>query len=1207
MKINNFGVVFLILSLLSCSDQSKEENQNGGLSNLTIPIPISITAKALSSGNLKAYVTCDVNQNERKPVDEINSNTGRVIATCAEIDLGEHSFRIEFEFESMKYGKTFVLATAQKSLNVVPGSNTLQFLNSEYKKDYDDDNDNLTNLDELNSGTDPTNPDTQVPDYLSITPPNNSILSASNQIVVVFDENMDTASSSLTLGGSMGGYSDGGAWSSGALTNDTLTIVPTSIWPDGPGQTISILVKDLAGNSASWDFNFDIDATVPAAANINISNGATIGQAQTIIINFSEAMDNTTLSISGDMAGESSSTWSTDQNASDTLSIAPSVTWSNGIGRSLIIDVADLAGNALATLNLNFSIDANSPMGTANPNSGTIINASQVITVTFNKAMDITSTSLSGSMAAESNGGVWSSSQLSNNTLTISPNTTWSSGGQTLLVNASDPLGNSAAIVSLNYSVDGQAPTVSSINIESGSVISTSQAIELIYNESMDTGSLSLSGSMIANSDNGIWSTSNANNDTLTISPTNAWNSGAGTIVVNASDLLGNSAIISLDYSVDTTPASYSVNVDSGSTIPGNQVITLVFSKSMNTSTTTLSGSMATASNGGAWSVSSITNDTLTIGPITNWSNGSGQNLSLSVLDLYGNISSFDAVYTVDAIIPTATPDPLSDSTINNSQVITVSFSEFMDEASLSLGGTMAANGNGGTWSVNSDTLTISPLNGWGGGTQTLSVNVDDLVGNSIALLNLSYTVDTVSAQATVDIASGSVISLTQAVTITFNEAMNPSTLQVTGSMSADSNGGVWSTGVATNDTLTIGPSPQWNEAPDQSLLIDVNDLAGNPTNVPLIYEANTNSIVFLTSVSGVGDLSTWPDAGGAIGLAAGDNICQTRANAAGLTGTFVAWLSDVNNDAYCRVSGLLGLVANNCDQSVLPGNAGPWVRTDGYPFSGSIDRLVTDNQVFTPIRLDETGTFVPYAQPLYFYAGTSTNGVGSGTSNNCGGWTDTTLGSSFGSPFLTSRRWSGSTFTGCNTIQRLACFESGPGIPLPQRTDFPAPGKTIFVTSTQGYGDLSTWTDAGGNVGVAAGDAICRARANAGGLANASNFKVWLSTSTISAKSRFVSTGPWVRPDGVPVANSMADLTDGEIFTSIAVDEFGNYIFAGVWTGTDDLGVATPNNCADWTDSASTATKGDSTSILGDRGWADNIPSSACNSPIVHLYCLED
>ena len=62
----------------------------------------------------------------------------------------------------------------------------------------------------------------------------------------------------------------------------------------------------------------------------------------------------------------------------------------------------------------------------------------------------------------------------------------------------------------------------------------------------------------------------------------------------------------------------------------------------------------------------------------------------------------------------------------------------------------------------------------------------------------------------------------------------------------------------------------------------------------------------FVTSSSGTGNLGSWPDAGsglpgvgGFVGLDAADAICQAHASRAGLSGTYVAWLSDASTDAY--------------------------------------------------------------------------------------------------------------------------------------------------------------------------------------------------------------------------------------------------------------------------------------------------------------------
>jgi hypothetical protein len=183
-------------------------------------------------------------------------------------------------------------------------------------------------------------------------------------------------------------------------------------------------------------------------------------------------------------------------------------------------------------------------------------------------------------------------------------------------------------------------------------------------------------------------------------------------------------------------------------------------------------------------------------------------------------------------------------------------------------------------------------------------------------------------------------------------------------------------------------------------------------------------------------------------------------------------------------------------------------------------------------------------------------------------------------------------------------CFETGTGAPLPS---FAATGKIAFITTVSGNGNLGSWPDAGGASGIAAGDAICQARATAAGLANAANFRAWLSDSSMDAKDRYTSDGPWVRPDGVKVAEDMADLTDGSLFTAITQDESGGYRGnTGAWTGTGTDGILTANICADWTDGTNAINGTGGRSSFAGRGWSD-MDTRTCDSTFEHLFCLED
>jgi hypothetical protein len=377
----------------------------------------------------------------------------------------------------------------------------------------------------------------------------------------------------------------------------------------------------------------------------------------------------------------------------------------------------------------------------------------------------------------------------------------------------------------------------------------------------------------------------------------------------------------------------------------------------------------------------------------------------------------------------------------------------------------------------------------------------------------------------------------------------------------------------------------------------------GGEDRPPVRPAAAAHLRVFVTSVTGTGDLSTWADAGGHTGLAAADAVCQARANSVGLAGTFRAWLSDNTDDAYCRIHNLGGKKADHCGQATLPVFAGPWVRMDGFPFGAGISELLDDGEVYAPVRYDEQGDLLP--DEFYF---TSTNGDGeldTLSPSACGDWTSAGPGTAWGgNTDDTTNLWTLGYGYSCSIAHRLLCMQTGAGPALPA---FAETGRTAFISSTAGSGDLSTWPGAGGLTGLAAGDAVCQARAEEAGLPNAARFRAWLSSSTSNAVDRITTNGPWVRLDGVRVASSRLDLTDGQLFSSINLTQNGYYLGNyGVWTGTDATGAGSASNCSDWTSDrdASLGTTGLAASAGND--WSAS-RSYTCDSAIFRLYCLED
>jgi hypothetical protein len=280
---------------------------------------------------------------------------------------------------------------------------------------------------------------------------------------------------------------------------------------------------------------------------------------------------------------------------------------------------------------------------------------------------------------------------------------------------------------------------------------------------------------------------------------------------------------------------------------------------------------------------------------------------------------------------------------------------------------------------------------------------------------------------------------------------------------------------------------------------------------------------IFLTSVAGNGNLSTWPDASGASGLAAADAICRARANAASLANAndYVALISDTTNDAYCRWHGAGGTLATNCGEATLPSGAGPWFRMDGLAAMDVAENAIgtppdDGGYVPRPIMFDEFGNLVPDTNVDIAFTATGVDGRWEGLGDACAGWTSDDA-SDFVAAASAYYGYSNVDIGGtlCDRTNRLVCLEKGrDGTALTRRR--PPSARIAFVTSSTGSGDLSTWPDAGGATSLAAGDAICRAHASRAQLPLADTYKAWLSTTSVDAVARFANDGPFYRVDGV-------------------------------------------------------------------------------------------
>jgi hypothetical protein len=280
------------------------------------------------------------------------------------------------------------------------------------------------------------------------------------------------------------------------------------------------------------------------------------------------------------------------------------------------------------------------------PKSGGDLQADGDIKIIFSDVMDPASLVLGGSLM---NGAVppyanidWTSTSIAEDTLTISPpGGYWDVGtGKTLTLECTPVIGLPVTL-DLGYSV------VSSVSANespsSGGTLAADGTVTLVFTREMNPASLQITGSADEstlilddkNNANVTWSSGTNANDTLTLTPKySIWERGTGmTLHVYCESALSSAVSVTRDLEYDV---SYTVQAGAspanGSTITGNEPITIQFGESMNPSYFKNAGGTIDAAPGSvgvAWSKTAYDNDTVTLTPsATIWQQGAGKTFS---------------------------------------------------------------------------------------------------------------------------------------------------------------------------------------------------------------------------------------------------------------------------------------------------------------------------------------------------------------------------------------------------------------------------------------------------------------------------------------------------------------------------------------------------------------------------------------------------
>lgn len=157
-----------------------------------------------------------------------------------------------------------------------------------------------------------------------------------------------------------------------------------------------------------------------------------------------------------------------------------------------------------------------------------------------------------------------------------------------------------------------------------------------------------------------------------------------------------------------------------------------------------------------------------------------------------------------------------------------------------------------------------------------------------------------------------------------------------------------------------------------------------------------------------------------------------------------------------------------------------------------------------------------------------------------------------------------------------------------------------VFLTSSTHDGNLG---------GLSGADAICQGLAASANLPG--TYRAWLSDDAQSPSTRFSqSSGPYHLLNGVVVASSWSDLTDGTLAAPITLAETGaTFDDPGfrAWTNTlvtGAAGGAFNENCEGWT-SAINGPHGDEGQVTATSDNWTEFGSGTCNN-LFHLYCFQ-
>lgn len=573
--------------------------------------------------------------------------------------------------------------------------------------------------------------------------------------------------------------------------------------------TITTGAKDVSGNGLATNFNWSfttIDQQPPTIIANSPANGATNVSVNTAVtVTFSEAMDATTINATNFTLKVTSSGAAVAgtviyNSATRIATFTPNSPLAAPVNYTATVStsVKDAAGNPLE-LNFQFAFttgDSTAPTVTATvpANLATNVPNNVVVSATFSEAMDpatinpstftlrVTATSalVTGTVAYTS----------ATNTATFTPSAPLASGTPytaTVTTGAKDISGNGLAA---NFSwtfitTDNVPPTVTAVSPANNATnVAVNSPVNITFSEAMDLTTMNTTNITVKNTTTSAavagTVTYNTTTNVATFTPNVPLANGTGytvTVTTGVKDLAGNAMASQFTSTFTTVSAPdtvaptvvTTVPVDGATSVATSTTVTVTFSEAMNASTIsattfTLKTTIGGTPVAGVVSYSAGTN-TATFTPTSPLANNISYTATVTggasgVKDVAGNPLVANKVFTFTTIADTTSPTVLSTSPTNGatgisvSSVVTVTFSEAMDSATVGAAGTFTLKVTAGsvdvpgtvTYNTTTHIATFTPtavLLPSTNYTATVTTAAKDVAGNPLSPGTVTFTFTT--------------------------------------------------------------------------------------------------------------------------------------------------------------------------------------------------------------------------------------------------------------------------------------------------------------------------------------------------------------------------------------------------------------------------------------------------------------------------------